>query len=325
MPAFDLPLDQLRDYRPERAEPADFDAFWAMTLAESRALATAPVFEPTDARLRTVQVFDVTFSGYGGQPIRGWLLAPRAPTGPLPTVVEYIGYGGGRSFPFQWLPWSSAGYAHLVVDTRGQGSAWSPGDTPDIEDRPATGQYPGFTTKGIDDPRTYYYRRLITDGVLAIDAAAAHPLVDPERIVVTGKSQGGGVALAVAGLSGRVRAAAIDVPFLCHWRRAVEVTDEHPYREIRHYVSTRREQADRVFATLAYFDGMQFAARAKAPAIFSVGLMDEITPAVDGLRRVQPLRRAARDPRLAVQRPRGREAAPARERFAFLEGLGLAP
>ena len=64
--------------------------------------------------------------------------------------------------------------------------------------RPAS--YPGFTTKGVDDPHTYYYRRLITDGVLAIDAAVAHPLVDPERIVVTGKSQGGGVALAVAGL-----------------------------------------------------------------------------------------------------------------------------
>ncbi len=95
---------------------------------------------------------------------------------------------------------------------------------------------------------------------------------------MTGKSQGGGVALAIAGLDPRVRAAAIDVPFLCHWRRAVEVTDEHPYREVRHYLSTRREQAERVFATLAYFDGMQFAARAHAPAIFSVGLMDQITP-----------------------------------------------
>jgi cephalosporin-C deacetylase-like acetyl esterase len=27
----DLPLDQLRAYRPERDEPADLDAFWART------------------------------------------------------------------------------------------------------------------------------------------------------------------------------------------------------------------------------------------------------------------------------------------------------
>jgi cephalosporin-C deacetylase len=323
--AFDLPLDQLRAYRPERAEPADFDAFWRETLAESRALAAAPVFEPTDARLRTVQVFDVTFSGYGGQPIRGWLLAPAGAAVPLPTVVEYIGYGGGRSFPFQWLPWSSAGYAHLVVDTRGQGSTWSPGDTPDIEDRPATGQHPGFTTKGVDDPRTYYYRRLITDGVLAIDAARRHPLVDPERIVVTGKSQGGGVALAVAGLGAGVKAAAIDVPFLCHWRRAVEVTDEYPYREVRHYVSTRREQADRVFETLAYFDGMQFAARATAPAIFSVGLMDEITPPSTIF---AAYNHYAGPHEIRVWPYNGHEAGDLHqhaERLAFLEGIGLAP
>ncbi|MFP3822103.1 histidine kinase, partial [Bacillus sp. SIMBA_008] len=39
------PLDQLRSFRPDVAEPADFDDFWARTLAESRALATAPVVQ----------------------------------------------------------------------------------------------------------------------------------------------------------------------------------------------------------------------------------------------------------------------------------------
>jgi cephalosporin-C deacetylase len=33
-----------------------------------------------------------------------------------------------------------------------------------------------------------------------------------------------------------------------------------------------------VFSTLSYFDGLNFAARATAPALFSVGLMDEICP-----------------------------------------------
>ena len=36
MPIFDLPLAELRGYRPDVAEPADFDAFWADTLAEAR-------------------------------------------------------------------------------------------------------------------------------------------------------------------------------------------------------------------------------------------------------------------------------------------------
>ena len=135
MTAFDLPLEELRAYLPERSEPPDFDAFWADTIAAARSAgaAAAPRFDRVDGPLRTVTVDDVTFPGFGGQPIKGWLLAPIGATRPLPTVVEYLGYGGGRSLPFQWLRWAAAGYAHLVMDTRGQGSAWSPGDTPDLE------------------------------------------------------------------------------------------------------------------------------------------------------------------------------------------------
>jgi cephalosporin-C deacetylase len=322
---FDLPLDQLRTYRPDRAEPPDFDAFWSSTLAESRAVAGPPTFEPVATPLRTVQVFDVTFGGFEGQPIRGWLLAPAGGNGRLPTVVEYIGYGGGRSFPFTWLTWASAGYAHLVMDTRGQGSTWSPGDTPDIEVPPATGQHPGFVTRGVDDPRTYYYRRLIADAVLAVDAVTRHPLVDADRIAVTGTSQGGGLALAVAGLSPSVRAAAIDVPFLCHWRRAAEITDENPYAEVRRYLATRRDREAQVFATLAYFDGMQFAARASAPALFSVGLMDEICPPSTVF---AAFNHYAGPADIRVWPFNGHEAGDLHqqaERFAFLERLGVAP
>ena len=49
------------------------------------------------------------------------------------------------------------------------------------------------------------------------------------------------------------------------------------------------------FRTLAYFDGANLAARATAPALFSVALMDRDLPAVDGLRRLQPLRRPQGD------------------------------
>jgi cephalosporin-C deacetylase len=283
MAAFDLPLDQLRAFRPPRSEPPDFEAFWADTLAGSRAAASPPRFDRVETPLRTVTVDDVTFSGFAGQPIRGWFLAPAGASGPLPAVVEYIGYGGGRSLPFEWLDWSSAGYAHLVMDTRGQGSTWSPGATPDIveglgADGAAGGHYPGFVTRGIEQPATWYYRRLVTDAVLAIDTVAWHPLVDANRIAVTGQSQGGGLALAAAGLSPAVKAAAIDVPFLCCWRRAVEVTDQHPYQELTRYLSIHRELEEAVFRTLSYVDGPNFAARASAPALFSVGLMDEICP-----------------------------------------------
>jgi len=275
---FDLPLDQLKTYLPPRVEPQDFDAFWNRTLAEAARFDLNPRFEPVDSGLSTVEVFDLTFNGYNGEPIKGWFLLPRQRSSPLPCVVEFIGYGGGRSFPYDWLLWSSAGYAHLVMDTRGQGSEFSPGDTPDREPEGSSPHYPGFMTRGILNPDAYYYRRVFTDGVRAVSTALSHPAVDAERIAVSGLSQGGGISIAVGGLVPQVKVMMADVPFLCHYRRATEITDGDPYQEISRYLKVHRDQVERVFHTLSYFDGVNFAARCRANALFSVGLMDEICP-----------------------------------------------
>ena len=131
MSFLDLPLAALREYRPAVNEPTDFDTFWATTLAESRAVSTAPIVTRIDAGLTGVEVFDVTFSGFAGDPIKAWLLLPLEGD-QLPAVVEYNGYGGGRGLPHERLAWVTAGYAYLFMDTRGQGSAWgSGGGTPD--------------------------------------------------------------------------------------------------------------------------------------------------------------------------------------------------
>jgi len=278
MAFFDLPLDQLQTYVPPRDEPEDFDVFWEETLTETHQFPLNPVFAPVDYGLATIDTFDVTFNGYGGQPIKGWLLLPRDRREPLPCVVEYIGYGGGRGFPVDWLLWSSAGYAHLVMDTRGQGSTWLHGDTPDVEPAGSSPQHPGFMTRGVLDPRTYYYRRVFVDGVRAVEAARTHPAVDAIRIAVSGGSQGGGIALAVSGLDPNVQLVLPDVPFLCHFRRATEITDAHPYGELSRYCLIHRNKIDQVFRTLSYFDGVNFASRTHAQALFSVGLMDEVCP-----------------------------------------------
>jgi cephalosporin-C deacetylase len=270
---FDVPLAELRSYRPERAEPDDFDAFWSATLSAAAEHDLKPEFTPYDALLPQVNVHDVRFSGYDGQRVAGWFLTPADVAGPLPCVVQFIGYGGGRGRPHEWLLWPAAGYAVLVVDSRGQGD----GDTPDLPGGD-TPQHFGLLTRGVLDPEQYYYRRLFTDAVRAVDAAATHPDVDATRIIVAGASQGGGIAQAVAGLHPQVRAALIDVPFLTHFRRATEITDAYPYQELAVFCATNRDRIEQVFRTLDYFDGVHFAARATAPALYSVALMDAICP-----------------------------------------------
>lgn len=277
---FDLPLDELRTYLPQREEPADFDAFWQETVLEAWRFLLNATFNGVDYGLQTVEAFDVTFNGYGGQPIKGWLMLPRSRQGPLPCVVEFIGYSGGRGFPTDWLLWSSVGFAHLIMDTRGQGygSRGPTGDTPDMQPEGLDSQYPGFMTRGISSPRTYFYRRVYTDGVRAVEAVRSHPAIDPQRIALTGGSQGGGITIAVGGLEPAVSVVMPDVPFLCHFRRAVEITDAMPYKEIGEYCRGHRDKVERVFRTLSYFDGMNFAARCQARALFSVAVMDLTCP-----------------------------------------------
>jgi cephalosporin-C deacetylase len=277
MPLFDLPLDHLRSYRPAVAEPDDFDDFWERTLVESRTVDAGMSLVPVESGLSEVDVVDVTFPGFAGDPIKGWFLTPRHRPGRLPAIVEYLGYGGGRGLPHDRLAWVAAGYAHFVMDTRGQGSAWgSGGETPDPHGSgPAT---PGFLTRGIDDPQSYYYRRVYTDAVRAVDAVRQLDRVDAGRVAVCGGSQGGGIAIAVAGLVKDVRAVMPDVPFLSHFSRAFELVDRDPYAEVVKYLSVHRDREDAVRRTLTYFDGVSFARRAQAPALYSVALMDPVCP-----------------------------------------------
>jgi cephalosporin-C deacetylase len=269
-------LDAVRRATGTHTDPEDFDAFWADTLAEAATYALEVTVTPAPHVLTAIDVADVTFTGAGGTRVRAWLRTPAGATGPLPTVVTYVGYGGGRGRPEADLTWAAAGFAHLQMDTRGQGSGWSTGDTAD--DAGSGPQVPGVMTRGIGSRETYYYRRLVTDAVRAVDAARELPVVDPSRIAVAGGSQGGALTLAVAGLRDDIAAAAAFVPFLCDIRRAVQITDAYPYREVADYLRVHRDRVEAVHEVLRYFDGIAFARRATAPMRFSVALMDVICP-----------------------------------------------
>jgi cephalosporin-C deacetylase len=273
----DFPLPELRQYRPEVPTPADFDDFWADEIATARAHRTDPEFAGAESPARHAAVYDVTFPGYGGDPIKGWLLAPRASAPGAAIIVEFAGYGGGRGDPLDWLRWSCAGHPHLIMDTRGQGGGWRSADTPDRGDSGAPST-PGFLTRGIMHPASHYYTRLFVDAARAIDAARSWPGSAGRPVVAAGASQGGGLAIAAAHLSGKVATVLPDVPFLAHPRRALEVTDSDPYHELADYCRVTPDRAEQAFATLAYVDVVNHARRATAAALFSVALADMITP-----------------------------------------------
>jgi cephalosporin-C deacetylase len=279
MPQFDLTGHELTTYDPPLEIPGDLDAFWEQTLAETRSFDLQPTLTRAESPFRVIESYDVSWRGFGGHPISGWLHLPagRAPgDGPLPAVIQYQGYGGGRGLVFEDTFWAAVGYAHLIMDTRGQGSGWSTGVTPDpAGSAPAQ---PGYMTRGVTDPAQYYYRRVYADAVRAVEFMRTVDDVDGTAIAVTGASQGGGLSLAVSALADGVRAVMPDVPFLCDFRRSTQVAMTNPYLEIVRYLAAHRDHEEAAFATMSYFDGAVLARRASAPALFSVALMDETCP-----------------------------------------------
>jgi cephalosporin-C deacetylase len=277
MPRIDLSLAELRKLREELPEPPGLDAFWSRTLTEAAAVPLDVRLHRASTVLRTVETFDVTYAGFGGAPIKAWLHLPAAALrgdAPLAGVVQFQGYQGGRGLAHEHTFWAQAGFAHLVMDTRGQGAGWTVGETPDpAATGPAQG---GFLTRGIERPEDHFYRRVFVDAVRAVEVLRGHADVDPARVAVTGHSQGGGIATAVAALSRHVAAAMPDVPFLAHFRRAVELTPGDPYAEVARYLGAHRDRAEQAFATLAHFDAALLGRRAQAPALFSVAMMDTV-------------------------------------------------
>lgn len=256
--------------------PADLTDVWARTLREARAHGGPARAVPVDAGLRVVEVQDVTFAGFGGHPVRAWLHLPRDRGGAPPVVVRFQGYGSGRGLPHQVSPLVLAGYACLEVDTRGQSAPWRPGHTPDPVGSTAGG--PGWLTRGVLDVRDAYYRRVFTDAVRAVDAVRTLAGVDGTRVVLGGVSQGGGIALAAAGLCPDVAALLCDVPFLCDLRRGVELATDPPYTELASFLAAHPEHAGAVWRTLAYLDAAVLGRTARAPALFSAGLRDTVCP-----------------------------------------------
>ncbi len=269
----DLPLAELPRYRYPRSAPAGLRAFWDSTLARARAAGGAVTADPVDHRLRAMTVHDVTFPGFAGDPVRAWWLLPPEPSG---VVVEYLGYGGGRGLPHERLLWAAHGYAHLVVDSRGQGAIWNSGDTADPHGTgPAA---PGVLTQGIDSPETLYYRRLLTDAVRAVDAVPALPGGAGQRIAGVGHSPGGAMALAAAALHDDVVTAFARTPFLCGIARSIEVTDADPYRELTSYLAAHRDRVETALSSLDHVDIAHLAPWISCPTLVSVGLGDVICP-----------------------------------------------
>lgn len=272
MASIDWPLEKLVEYRPALTAPPDFNAFWDAELARSQQVPLKGEFTEVKDSLPLARVYDAAFDGADGVRVRGWFLTPTEVSRPLPAVVQFIGYTGGRDYPHALASHVLNGFCAFIMDSRGQG-----GNTGMKVDT-SHGAQSGFITHGILDRNEYYYRNFYLDTVRAVELVCGRPEVDARRIAVLGGSQGGALTIACASLSNRVAVMAPDVPWLSHFRRAIDLA-VGPYTEITHFMKRFPDRIEQAFATLSYFDNMNLVTRTRVShAYYSVGLWDDICP-----------------------------------------------
>lgn len=265
---------ELFDYKPELTKEKDFDDFWDRTLVENGKEPLEPARTPFPYGSDKVKVYDVSFSGFDGTRINGWFMVPHfGEGGSYPCLVHYHGYGGNRGIPADFCHWIMQGTAVLSVDIRdqngitGNGAAYS------------NGSLYGLGAKGILDKDEYYYRAVYMDCLRALDFVCAQKEVDPEKIILEGGSQGGGIAMAVAALDSRPISAIVNVPSASDLAMRVR-SRTGVFGRVAEYLKQFPSHTDRALTTLSYFDTMNMAHRITCDVLASVSLGDTTCPAL---------------------------------------------
>ncbi|MBE3574237.1 MAG: acetylxylan esterase [Firmicutes bacterium] len=272
MAGIDMGPEQLRQYKPALTREPDFDQFWADALEESNREPLAAELTPLPYSVPGPRIYRLSLAGLGRVRLAGYYLVPPG-TGPFPALVFYHGYGMDKGAIADYLMWLCQGYVVAVLDVRGQGESQDSGTSP-----VGGGNVAGYMAKGIESPASYYYRGVYVDTVRLVRFVQQRPEVDPVRIGVTGGSQGGGLALVAAALSGAAAVAVSEEPFLCHFQRAIDIALQGPYLELQEYLRRHPERTEATLRTLSYFDVMNLAERVQCPVRMCVGQMDDVCP-----------------------------------------------
>lgn len=277
MPALDMPLEQLKQYKGRSPRPENFDAFWTEALEELDATAPNAQLTPSAFQAPNAECFDLTFTGVRGARIYAKYLRPKGAKEPTPAVLQFHGYSGSSGDWADKLNWVNLGFSVFAMDCRGQGGKSE--DVGGVKGNTLRGQF----IRGLDSgPRDLLMRHIFLDTAQLARVAMAMPEVDESRVGCTGGSQGGALSLVCAALEPRVKRCVSVFPFLSDYKRVWEMDlAKDAYEELRTYFrlfDPRHEREDDIFRTLGYIDVQYLAERIQGEVLMGISLMDNICP-----------------------------------------------
>lgn len=278
---FDLPFEELKNYRGINPKPASFDAYWESALAEMRSLDPQVELVPAEFQVHGCECFHLYFTGVQGARVHAKYLRPTKVETPHPAVLMFHGYTGSSGDWQDKLSYVSQGFSVAALDCRGQGGLSE--DLGGVRGNTHHGHIiRGLSEALAGDPQKLLFRQIFLDTAQLAGIVMELPEVDCDRVGVMGGSQGGALTVACAALEPRVKRAAPTYPFLSDYKRVWSIDQaKDSYSELSEFFrlfDPQHLREDQVFENLGYIDIQNLAPRIRADVLWGIGLMDTICP-----------------------------------------------
>jgi cephalosporin-C deacetylase len=258
--------------QPSAPTPADFDTFWKSKVEELAKVPANPVLTKAESGSDTVDYWKITLDNIRGTKIQGQLARPKIGTKlPALLIVQWAGvYGLNRDWATGraregWLTLNINAH-DLPID--------APADFYKEQSQNALKNYPNI---GNTDKETSYFLRMYLSCYRAAEYLRGRDDWDGKTLVVMGTSQGGLQAMMLGGLHPKITAVIANVPAGCD--QTGPLAGRLPgWPQQAWFFRRVTPDADKVIATLPYYDVVNFSRHVKCPALIAVGLIDMTCP-----------------------------------------------
>ena len=251
---------------PSLPVPEDFDAFWAQQKIRLADVPVKPILEPVKSP-KGIECFHAEIPCVPPRPTTGYFARPAgAAPKSLPAILMVQRAGVYQNKPDDPIGVAKKFHA-LVLDINAHGLPNKPEAFKEV-----AGILGDYAALGREDREQSYFLGMYLRLLRGLDFLCAQPEWDGKTLIVRGGSQGGGQAIAAAGLDSRVSFIAANVPAMCdHSGCVIGRASGWPG-----LVPTGEDGKPdpKVLQVARYFDGMNLVTRAKGEAIFDVGFLD---------------------------------------------------
>jgi len=261
--------------KPGTEYPRNFKKYWYQEKAALKAVPMNVKSEKVDAKQAGIVCFNTEINCIGSKPARGYYAKPenaKAKSLPIVLLVHAAGVKGSWCRSEIANATEYAGKGALCFDLNAHGML--NGQPDEYYNNLEAGELKEYFLKGLESRNDLYFRGMYLRLIRTIDYLTQQPEWDGKRIIVIGESQGGGQALAAAGLDRRVSAVVATVPAMCDWGGTLVNRKggwPQPFE--------RPGNKENMKQVLPYFDAAHLLKLSKATIVVEIGLVDNTCPA----------------------------------------------